>query len=52
MDTYIRSGTYGTANPKLPYTPGKDGAGIVQQVGDEVTKVKVFNINNCGSIIL
>lgn len=40
VDTYIRSGTY-AASPKLPYTPGKDGAGIIQQVGEAVTKVKV-----------
>lgn len=39
VDTYIRSGFY-AAKPKLPYTPGKDGAGFIQQVGENVTKVK------------
>jgi len=39
VDTYIRSGTH-AVKPSLPYTPGKDGSGIVQQVGEEVTKVK------------
>lgn len=42
VDTYIRSGFY-AAKPKLPYTPGKDGAGFIQQVGENVTKVKVCN---------
>src|ERR1700681_4600503 len=32
VDTYIRAGTYG-ALPSLPYTPGADGAGIVEGVG-------------------
>ena len=37
VDTYIRSGIYGSA---VPYTPGADGAGIVEAIGDDVTKVK------------
>lgn len=32
-DTYIRSGTYAFFKPKLPWTPGFDGAGIVDAVG-------------------
>lgn len=40
VDTYIRSGQYST-KPELPYTPGKDAAGIVQEIGAEVEKVKV-----------
>lgn len=28
VDTYIRSGSYG-ALPELPYTPGRDGAGVI-----------------------
>lgn len=40
VDTYIRSGNY-AAVPKLPYTPGKDSAGIVEKIGANVTKVKV-----------
>ncbi len=39
VDTYIRSGTY-AQKPELPYTPGKDGAGIVEKVGGAVTKFK------------
>ncbi len=40
VDTYIRSGVYANA-PKLPYTPGKDGAGIVEAIGESVTKFKI-----------
>ena len=39
VDTYLRTGNHAHA-PKLPYTPGKDGAGIVESVGAEVTKFK------------
>ncbi len=35
VDTYIRSGTY-HIKPVLPYTPGMDGAGIVESVGEQV----------------
>lgn len=38
VDTYIRSGQYPRV-PKLPYTPGLDGAGIVDSVGDGVTGI-------------
>lgn len=37
VDTYLRTGIHAHA-PKLPYTPGKDGAGVVESVGDGVTK--------------
>ncbi|MEK7725238.1 MAG: NADPH:quinone reductase [Acidobacteriota bacterium] len=39
VDTYIRSGNY-AGLPKLPYTPGKDAAGIVEAIGENVTKLK------------
>jgi NADPH:quinone reductase len=39
VDTYIRAGTY-TVKPTLPYTPGSDGAGVVQAVGEQVTAFK------------
>ncbi|HEY0459932.1 MAG TPA: NADPH:quinone reductase [Pyrinomonadaceae bacterium] len=39
VDTYIRSGVY-AQKPNLPYTPGKDGAGIVEKTGERVTKFK------------
>ncbi|CAI5439519.1 unnamed protein product [Caenorhabditis angaria] len=35
VDTYIRSGLYAKL-PQLPYTPGKDGAGIVKEIGSDV----------------
>lgn len=40
VDTYIRAGTY-AQKPNLPYTPGKDGAGIVEKTGANVEKFKV-----------
>jgi NADPH:quinone reductase len=40
-DTYTLTGTYAFSIPPLPYTPGLDGAGIVEAVGEEVTKVSV-----------
>ncbi|XP_007440218.2 quinone oxidoreductase-like, partial [Python bivittatus] len=39
VDTYIRSGTY-SRKPSLPYTPGTDVAGVVQEVGEHVTAFK------------
>lgn len=39
VETYIRSGHY-TALPALPYTPGNDGSGIVDAVGDGVEHLK------------
>lgn len=38
-DTYMRAGTY-AVKPPLPYTPGSDGAGLIEAVGDGVKKVK------------
>ena len=43
VDTYIRTGTYARL-PTLPYTPGLDSAGVIEQVGAEVTKFKVNTI--------
>ena len=39
VDTYIRAGTY-VFKPSLPYTPGMDAAGVVEAVGQGVTRVK------------
>jgi len=39
VDTYLRSGNHAHA-PKLPYTPGKDAAGVVEKIGDGVAKFK------------
>lgn len=40
VDTYLRSGVYPKV-PDLPFTPGKDGAGTIEAVGDGVTKFNV-----------
>ncbi|MBK9215446.1 MAG: NADPH:quinone reductase [Chloracidobacterium sp.] len=42
VDTYLRTGNHAHA-PKLPYTPGKDGAGIVEAIGEAV---KRFNVGD------
>ena len=39
VDTYIRAGTY-ARKPQLPYIPGADGAGVVELVGEGVTRIK------------
>src|SRR5260370_6339270 len=38
-DTYMRAGTY-AMKPPLPYTPGSDAAGVIEEIGDDVRKVK------------
>lgn len=40
-DTYIRSGTYAFFTPELPYTPGFDGAGVVEDVGAGIEHLSV-----------
>jgi NADPH2:quinone reductase len=40
VETYIRSGSYAN-KPALPYTPGSDGAGVVDAVGDGVSGLAV-----------
>lgn len=39
-ETYVRTGTYNFYKPELPYTPGYDGAGVIEKVGAGVTHVK------------
>jgi NADPH:quinone reductase len=39
VETYIRAGKYARL-PELPYTPGNDGAGLVEQVGTSVSEFK------------
>jgi len=36
VETYIRSGRY-ARKPTLPYTPGNDGAGVIEETGAGVT---------------
>jgi NADPH:quinone reductase len=39
VETYIRAGVYPRI-PPLPYTPGTDGAGVIESVGKDVTRFK------------
>jgi NADPH2:quinone reductase len=38
-DTYVRAGAYASL-PPLPFTPGSDGAGTIEKIGDGVTNVE------------
>jgi NADPH2:quinone reductase len=40
VETYIRTGTY-AFKPALPYTPGSDGAGVVDALGESVSGLAV-----------
>lgn len=39
IDTYFRTGLY--AAPTMPFTPGNEGAGVVEAVGPDVNDIKV-----------
>jgi NADPH:quinone reductase len=44
VETYIRSGHYSKAAgviSTLPYTPGRDAAGVVEKIGAEICDVKI-----------
>ena len=50
VETYIRAGTYARL-PNLPYTPGNDAAGMVEQVDAGVTEFKAGDrVYTAGSI--
>jgi NADPH2:quinone reductase len=50
VETYIRAGGH-AVKPQLPYTPGLDAAGIVEAVGEGVTRVRAGErIYTAGSI--
>jgi NADPH:quinone reductase len=50
VETYIRAGTYARL-PALPYTPGNDGAGVVEQVGADASEFKTGDrVYTSGSI--
>ena len=39
-DTYMRGGAY-AIKPDLPYTPGGDAAGVVAEIGHDVTEFAI-----------
>lgn len=39
-DTYVRSGTY-ALKPSLPYTPGMEGAGLVEKIGENIKQITI-----------
>src|SRR5438132_13063017 len=39
IDVYLRTGVYKA--PSLPFVPGQEGAGVVEEVAPDVTEVKV-----------
>src|ERR1051325_7762283 len=39
VETYIRAGKYARL-PALPYTPGNDGAGVVERIGPDANEFK------------
>jgi NADPH2:quinone reductase len=50
VETYIRAGKYSRL-PNLPYRPGNDGAGVIEQVGREVKEFKAGDrVYSAGSI--
>jgi NADPH2:quinone reductase len=49
VETYIRAGTY-PRKPALPFTPGNDGAGVIDQVGEGVKLRIGERVYTAGSI--
>lgn len=49
VETYIRAGTY-PRKPALPFTPGNDGAGVIEQAGEGVNLRPGDRVYIAGSI--
>jgi NADPH2:quinone reductase len=49
VETYIRAGTY-PRKPALPFTPGNDGAGVIETVGEGVNLRPGDRVYTAGSI--
>jgi len=50
VETYIRAGKYARL-PELPYTPGNDGGGVVEEVGTDASEFKTGDhVYTAGSI--
>jgi len=49
VETYIRAGTY-PRKPALPFTPGNDGAGVIDQAGEGVKLQIGDRVYTAGSI--
>jgi NADPH:quinone reductase len=50
VETYIRAGKYARV-PDLPYTPGNDGAGVIEQVDPDVNEFKTGDrVYTAGSV--
>jgi NADPH2:quinone reductase len=49
VETYIRAGTY-PRKPALPFTPGNDGAGVIEQAGEGVKLRPGDRVYAAGSI--
>jgi NADPH2:quinone reductase len=49
VETYIRAGTY-PRKPALPFTPGNDGAGVIEQAGEGVNLRPGDRVYSGGSI--
>jgi NADPH2:quinone reductase len=49
-DTYMRSGSYASGNPKLPWTPGSDAGGVVEAAGADVDLKPGQRVYTAGTI--
>ncbi len=51
VETYQRAGSHGYSNRPLPFTPGADGAGVVEAAGEGVSTVRPGDrVYTCGSL--